>query len=182
MISGKMRSGKTYTTRAIIAKMEERGYKVKQISLAYWLKFLLARGYDRHDRPAMQYMGTEIMRKFAGTYFGTEEFWINLMLADVKDWQESGEFDFFICDDCRFPNEVERLRVAEFQVVRLVTTRELQLSRDAEGAKGTVNLDHPSELALDECEGVGFFDLETDPKDSIDDMVNKIFTEILKLE
>jgi len=138
------------------------------------------RGYDRHDRPAMQYMGTEIMRKFAGAYFGTEDFWINLMLADMKDRQEEG-YDFFICDDCRFPNEIKRLRECGFKVVRLATTRELQLSRGDEGAKATVNLDHPSELALDEYENKEFFDLETDPNDSIDDMVNKISTKFLSV-
>ena len=178
LISGKMRSGKTYTTREIIALMEKLGYKVKHISLSYWLKRLLARGYDRHDRPAMQYMGTEIMRKFAGVYFDTEDFWINLMLADIKDWQKEG-YNFFICDDCRFPNEIKRLRDYDFRVVRLATTRELQLSRGEEGAKATVNLDHPSELALDAYENDGFFDLETDPNDSIDTMVNKIVTEFL---
>ncbi len=178
LISGKMRSGKTYTTRKIITFMEKQGYKVKHISLGYWLKRLLARGYNRYDRPAMQYMGTEIMRKFAGNYFGTEDFWINLMLADLKDCQKEG-YDFFICDDCRFPNEIKRLREHGFKVVRLVTTRELQLSRGDEGAKATVNLDHPSELALDEYENTGFFDLETNPNDSIDDIVNKIFKELL---
>lgn len=178
LISGKMRSGKTYATRAVIALMEKRGYKVKHISLGYWLKRLLARGYNRYDRPAMQYMGTEIMRKFAGKYFGTEDFWINLMLADLKDLQE-GEYDFFICDDCRFPNEVIRLHDYGFKTVRLVTTHELQLSREGEGSKETVNLDHPSELALDVYENKGFFDLETDPDDSIDDIVDKIFKELL---
>jgi hypothetical protein len=161
--------------------MEKQGYKVKHTSLSYWLKFLLARGYNRYDRPAMQYMGTEIMRKFAGNYFDTEDFWINLMLADIKDWQKEG-YDFFICDDCRFPNEIIRLREHGFKVVRLMTTRELQLSRDNEGAKETVNLDHPSELALDAYENVGFFDLETDPYDSITDIMYKIFEEVLNKE
>jgi len=177
LISGKMRSGKTYTTRAIINLMEKRGYKVKHLSLARWLKLLLARGFDRYDRPAMQFMGTEVMRVFAGKYFGTEDFWINLMLADIEDWKD--EYDFFICDDCRFPGEVERLREWGFKVARLVTTRELQLSRGGEGAKETINLDHPSELALDEYENNGFFDLETDPYDSIDNIVNKIAIEFL---
>jgi len=180
LISGKMRSGKTYTTREIIAYMEKHGYKVKHLSLARWLKMLLARGFDRHDRPAMQFMGTEVMRDFAGKYFGTEDFWVNLMLADIEDWKD--DYDFFICDDCRFPGEVKRLREYGFKVVRLVTTRELQLSRGDEGDKATVNLNHFSELALDMYEtssGVykEFFDLETDPNDSIADMVNKIVQE-----
>lgn len=179
LISGKMRSGKTYATRAIIKLIEGRGYKVKHISLGYWLKRLLARGYNRYDRPAMQYMGTEIMRVFAGKYFGTEDFWVNLMLADMKEWKLMEGYDFFICDDCRFPGEVKRLRKEGFKVVRLVTTRELQLSRGDEGTKATVNLDHPSELALDEYENKGFFDLETDPNDSIEEMVDKIFKELL---
>ena len=177
LISGKMRSGKTYTTQAIIELMEKRGYKVKHLSLARWLKLLLARGYNRHDRPAMQFMGTEVMREFAGKYFGTEDFWVNLMLTDMEDWKD--EYDFFICDDCRFPDEVKKLREHGFKVVRLITTRELQLSRGDEGIKATVNLGHPSELALDTYENTRFFDLETDPNDSIDDMVNKIFKELL---
>lgn len=177
LISGKMRSGKTCTARAIIDIMKNQGYKVKHVSLAYWLKFLLTRGFNRYDRPAMQFMGTEVMRIFAGKYFGTEDFWINLMLADMDDWQKEG-FNFFICDDCRFPGEIIRLRKYGFKVVRLVTTRELQLSRDTEGAKDTVNLDHPSELALDNYENTGFFDLETDPHDSIDGIIDKIFKDI----
>jgi len=181
LISGKMRSGKTYVTREIIARMAARKHYAKRLSLAHWLKVLLARGYDRHDRPAMQYMGTEIMRKFAGKYFGTEDFWVNLMLADLKDLQDEGEYDFYICDDCRFSGEVERLREHGFKTVRLVTTRELQLSRDTEGNKGTVNLDHPSETGFDDIEGTGFFDLETSPECSIDEIVDLIFTEILKL-
>ena len=178
LISGKMRSGKTYTTRAIIELMQKQGYKVKHISLSRWLKLLLARGFNRYDRPAMQFMGTEVMRVFAGKYFGTEDFWVNLMLVDMEDWKKEG-YDFFICDDCRFPSEVKRLREQGFKVVRLATTQELQLSRGNEGAKATVNLDHPSELALDSYENTGFFDLETDPNDSIDDMVDKIFQKLL---
>lgn len=178
LISGKMRSGKTYTTREIIERLEKLGYKVKHLSLARWLKLLLARGFDRHDRPAMQYMGTEVMRVFAGDYFGTEDFWVNLMLADMEDWKD--DYDVFICDDCRFPGEVNRLREVDFKVVRLATTRELQLSRGNEGAKATVNLDHPSELALDAHENIGFFDLETNPTDSISEMVDKVFATLLK--
>jgi len=174
-ISGKMRSGKTYTTRAIIELATARGYKVKHISLSYWLKWMLSRGFDRHDRPAMQFMGTDIMRKFAGDYFGTEDFWINLMLADVEDYKKQG-YNFFICNDGRFPNEVNKLREHGFKVARLVTTNELQLSRGREGAKETVNLDHPSEIALDKYEGTSFFDLETNPSDSIEDMTVKIVT------
>jgi len=182
LISGKMRSGKTYTTAAIISRMEDKGYKVKHVSLAYWLKWLLARGYSRYDRPAMQFMGSDIMRDFAGDYFGTKDFWINLMLADIEDWRKRGGFDFFICDDCRFANEVKRLRENGFKVVRLKTTKELQLSRGEEGDKATVNLDHPSEVALDEYENTGFFDLETEPNDSIDDMVNKILDSLLNTQ
>lgn len=177
LISGKMRSGKTHATRAIIEFMEKQGLKVKHLSLARWLKLLLARGFDRHDRPAMQFMGTEVMRVFAGEYFGTEDFWVNLMLADMDDWKD--DYDFFICDDCRFSGEVDALRKKRFKVVRLVTTRELQLSRGDEGAKATVNLDHPSELALDAYENTGFFDLETLPTDSIDEIVDKIVKGVL---
>ena len=177
LISGKMRSGKTYTTRAIIEHIEKMGYKVKHLSLSRRLKLLLDQGFNRQDRPAMQFMGTEVMRVFAGKYFGTEDFWVNLMLEDMKRWKN--DYDLFICDDCRFPSEVERLRKCGFKVVRLATTRELQLSRGGEGAKETVNLDHPSELALDTYEGTGFFDLETNPNDSIDEIVDKIFEEIL---
>ncbi|KKM99142.1 hypothetical protein LCGC14_1150880 [marine sediment metagenome] len=178
LISGKMRSGKTCTAHIVIERIEKMGYKVKHISLAYWLKLLLARGYNRYDRPAMQFMGTEVMREFAGKYFGTEDFWVNLMLADMEEWKKEG-YTFFICDDCRFPGEVKRLREEGFKVVRLATTRELQLSRGSEGVKETVNLDHPSELALDTYENTGFFDLETDPYDSIDAMADKIFKELL---
>jgi len=181
LICGKMRSGKTVTTQKLIKIATEYGYKAKRVSLAYWVKRLLARGFGRYDREAMQYFGTEIMREFAGSYFGTKDFWVNLMLADIEDLRKKG-YNFFICDDGRFPEEIMCLRSKGFKVIRLVTTKKLQLSRKSEDVKSTVGLEHSSETILDKFENKGIFDLETKPEDSIDEIVKKIVNTFLKFE
>lgn len=173
MISGKMRSGKTYTTVGLLDWAEKHGYKASRISLAKPLKQLLKDGYGREDREGLQFLGTEVMRKFAGEYFKTDRVWVNLLIAEMKRMEENG-YNFFICDDLRFPNELEALTEHGFTPIRLKTTRELQLSRGSEGKKETVGLDHESETALDKYEGTGAFPVELDATLTIDQIINEV--------
>jgi len=178
LITGKMRSGKSYATQALLEWARENGYKPLRVSLGFWVKRLLKRGFHREDREGMQTLGTEVMRTCAGKLFGHELFWVNLMFADMHDEEANGH-NFFVCDDGRFPNEVDEFRKRGFIIVRLRTTRELQLSRDQEGKKGTTGLDHPSETSLDVFEGTEYFDLETSPEMTVKQITNKIIEFIL---
>lgn len=178
LITGKMRSGKSYVTAALLEWAKTHEYSPARISLGYWVKRLLHRGFNRGDREGMQVLGTDIMRAFAGKYFGHELFWVNLMFADMRE-SEQGGYNFFVCDDGRFPNEVDAFRANGFKIVRLRTTKELQLSRGGEGAKETTGLDHPSETALDSFEGTDYFDLELSPEMSIQEITAAIIDKFL---
>ena len=168
-----MRSGKSFVTQAILEWAEREGFKPIRMSLGFWVKRLLKRGFHREDREGMQLLGTEVMRIAGRQFFGHELVWVNLMFADMIDAESDGH-DFFVCDDGRFPNEVDEFRKNGFKIIRLRTTRDLQLSRDQEGKKGTTGLDHPSETALDIFEGTKYFDLETSPEMSVEEIASKI--------
>lgn len=81
----------------------------------------------------LQFVGTEVFRNKIN-----KDFWINCLM---EKWKTDG-YPPMIIDDCRFPNEVERVQQEGGFVVRIkrVDIQNISTSRDP---------NHPSEISLD---------------------------------
>lgn len=67
-------------------------------------------------RKFLQVIGTEIGRE----WWGPESFWIDIFENTIREYEMSTEGDvLFVNDDCRFPNEAERLRGMGFVLIKL---------------------------------------------------------------
>jgi dephospho-CoA kinase len=76
-----------------------------------------------------------------------EDFWVNLFVATLH-----AEFpERAVVDDCRFPNEVHRLKVEGFVIVRLWADRGTRVARLRANGKlqDEAQLEHISETELD---------------------------------
>ncbi len=173
--SGKMRSGKDWSVKYCISRLEKsfsRNFFIHE-NLADDLKDLCMKGFGNKNRETLQHFGTDIVRNGCNKYFGHSDFWINLYLNRIeniilKDCFDNLVIDFYnqhkylggiFCSGIRFPNEVDKLKEQGFKVVRLEVNREQQLSRPTDN-KATINLDHESEVALDDYNN---FDLVIPP-------------------
>lgn len=142
IISGKARHGKDTVAAMMASELRERGKKVLVTHYADPLKFVCTKFFgwngekDDEGRSLLQYVGTDIVRKF------DENFWVDhlgrLLLAFKDEW------DYVIIGDARFPNEIDSMRdlghdVTHVRVVRTVVNTALTQKQQT----------HESEVALD---------------------------------
>lgn len=167
---GKQFTGKTTTAKEIQRLVEERTGKFVSIhSLSTLVKELCKKGLGREDRESWQLLGADIMRDGCKKHFGTEDFWVNCFLADI----ESCKFEYssiIICDDVRFPNEVEMMSAAGFKFVKLTVNADVQKYRSRRVMK-SYTPEHPTETALDTYDYD--YDLEIDTNKNLISEVSK---------
>ena len=141
-ISGKAEAGKDFTASLIKEEFEERGKRVFIIHYADYLKFICEKyfGWDGtksvEGREILQQVGTNIVRQ------RMPDFWVNTVVEFLKVFGR--DYDVILIPDCRFPNEVEIMKVEFDQFVSLNVIREDHVSKLTEE-----QLQHPSEIALD---------------------------------
>ncbi len=152
-ISGKAGAGKD-TTCAELMKKDERFVR---ISFADELKRIASEltGLDFFDEKVkeqyrwfLQILGTELMRRF------DENYWVKKAVAKAQGLIAAGKIP--ICTDARFPNEMKALQEIGFYAVRLDVTEEAQRARGREPTQ------HASEIALDTFAGFNL-NLNSDP-------------------
>lgn len=146
-ISGKMCSGKSTVTEHIIQKYKNEGIELKKLSFADPIKnvayewFNMSKDPEKKDRHLLQTIGRK-MREI------DVNVWVNAFI------NHSSKFENVICDDVRFPNEVEALKNAGFIILRLDIDKETQILRLKKTYKNfekhLQKLDDISEIALDE--------------------------------
>jgi hypothetical protein len=142
-VSGKARHGKDTVASFIKEGLEDRGYRVLVTHYADLLKFMCKNFFgwngekDEKGRKLLQYVGTDVIRT------AIPNFWVDFIVDVLLLFKD--EWDFVIIPDCRFPNEVERLR--EFGINTLL----LRVIRDGfESDLNSEAINHISETALDE--------------------------------
>lgn len=113
-ISGRAGSGKDTVARVLKDKLEEQGQEVLITHMADLLKFLCSSlfGWDGQKdgagRSLLQYVGTDIVRK------RRPDFWVDFLI-DVFDLF-GDNWDYVLIPDCRFPNEISRLKDVGYPV------------------------------------------------------------------
>jgi hypothetical protein len=173
LITGKQGSGKTTISNELVRQAKILKYTgIKQIKFAEPLyvlhEYILNKmegwtGVPRipKDGPLLQLLGTEWGRERLGA-----DVWVDITRREIAKYNEShpDSKNLVIIDDGRFPNEFDRCEDA--LRVRLQCPEEVRKVRCPAWRDNT---NHPSEIALDEYDAAGKFDLYLDT--SGDDLV-----------
>lgn len=144
LVSGKAEAGKTLASNIIKENLERDGKKVLILSFAGYLKFIAKEYFgwngkkDQEGRTLLQYLGTNVVRK------KNPDFWVKTIYDLIYTFED--EFDYFILDDTRFPNEIdyfEKRDESSYITVRINRNEfENSLSEDQRL--------HPSETSLND--------------------------------
>lgn len=174
-ISGKQRSGKSSVCDVLMEEAKRIGFKPHRVSHTSWMSMLCSKGLGKADRETLQKFGTEVVQDGTTKFFNCPEFWTNLILSDLPDLFDNG-YDFILCDDVRFKFQADRLRSDGFIIVRLITTVEQQLERKSDKP---FLPDHRSEIAMDNLEGTGYFDMEMSSFLTVKEIAERIFADVI---
>lgn len=145
VISGKAGAGKDTLASILCDKLEALDQQVLITHYADLVKFMCKSYFgwdgkkDEYGRHLMQYVGTDIVRKQNPNY------WVDYIIGVLKIFE--GEWDHVIIPDCRFPNEIDRLKEAGFEVIHI---RILRPGMDS--ALTEKQQQHISETAMDHVE------------------------------
>lgn len=141
-ISGKARSGKDTSAEALRKILWGYGKRVLFIHNADLLKYICKTLFlwdgkkDERGRHILQYVGTDIVRA------QRPDFWVDYIISVLTLFGDS--WDYVLIPDCRFPNEIDRLKASSFNVTHLRIIRD-----DYENGLTEDQENHPSETALD---------------------------------
>lgn len=141
-ISGKAQHGKDTTAGMMKTALESMGHTVLIAHYGDLVKYVCRTFFgwngekDAYGRSLLQKVGTDIVREQRPNY------WVDF----VKDMLSMfpNEWDFVLIPDSRFPNEIDGLKQAGFNVTHLRVRRE-----NFESPLTTEQQNHPSETALD---------------------------------
>lgn len=145
LISGKAQNGKDTMAGILRQTLIDNGDRVLITHYADLLKYICANYFgwdgkkDDKGRQMLQYVGTDVIRKQNPTL------WVDFVAMILKYFNEN--WDYVIIPDCRFPNEITRLRDEGFDTIHLRVVRS-----DFESPLTEEQQSHPSETALDDFE------------------------------
>lgn len=141
-ISGHAQSGKDFSADMIRLGLWGYGKRVLITHYADLLKFVCEKflNWDgkKNDegRRLLQYVGTDIIRA------ENPDYWVNFIIDMLKFFPT--QWDYVIIPDCRFPNEIEKMRKAGFDVTHIRIERE-----GFDNGLSDEQKNHSSETALD---------------------------------
>lgn len=142
LISGKAQNGKDTTASMMKAELESSGSRVLLVHYADLLKYICRSFFgwdgekDDYGRSLLQRVGTDVIRA------KDPDYWVRFIAQILTLFQS--EWDYVLIPDCRFPNEIDFLTDAGFDVLHLrVVRKQFTSPLSAEQQK------HPSETALD---------------------------------
>lgn len=141
-ISGKARHGKDTAAIQLENELKNKGYKVLVAHYADLLKYICKTFFgwngekDEEGRRILQYVGTDVIRQQMPNY------WVDFIISILTLFKN--EWDYVLIPDCRFPNEIERLKESGINTCTLRIERENFVSDLTEE-----QMNHISETALD---------------------------------
>ena len=144
VISGKAGAGKDTLAVFLKESLEAAGKRVLITHYADLLKHMLRSFFgwngekDEFGRSLLQRVGTDVIRA------QDPDFWVDFLIRVFRFFPD--EWDFVLIPDARFPNEIDRLKEAGFEVEHLRVWRSAQNTAPMTEAQ----LAHQSETALDD--------------------------------
>lgn len=142
-ISGKAQHGKDTTASLMRSVLESDGHKVLIAHYGDLVKHICRTFFewngekDTYGRSLLQRVGTDVIRKQEPDY------WVSFIAGILKFFD--GEWGYVLIPDCRFPNEIDFLKKAGFDVVHVRVHRENFVSPLTKEQQ-----EHLSETALDD--------------------------------
>lgn len=148
-ISGKAQHGKDFTAECIKKYIEEyniinqTNFKVLIIHYGDYLKFIAEKYFswdgkkDKKGRELLQHLGTDVVRK------EDPDFWVDNLINFLNVFKET--WDYVLIPDCRFPNEIDKLKDSGFDVTTIRVCRP-----NFDNGLTPEQKSHISETALDE--------------------------------
>lgn len=142
LISGKARHGKDTAAQFLQDELVSKNKKVLITHYADLLKYICRNFFgwdgkkDNHGRELLQYIGTDVVRKKA------PDLWVNFIIQMLELFGES--WDYVIIPDCRFPNEILKVKEAGFETIHMRIVRP-----GFESGLSEEQMNHASEIALD---------------------------------
>lgn len=138
-ISGKAGAGKDELARLMKDILVRNKHEVLVIHCADLLKYICFAYFgwdglkDELGRALLQYVGTDVVRK------KQENFWVDFIISFLHIFDK--EWDYVIIPDCRYPNEIDRLKDNGYDVSAVRVHR-------GTGLDGQAGL-HSSETSMD---------------------------------
>ena len=120
-ISGKAQHGKDTTAGFLKSALEADGYKVQVAHYADLLKYICKQFFgwngqkDDAGRHILQYVGTDVIRT------QKPDFWVDFIISMAELFPDT--WDYLLIPDCRFPNEIDRIKSAGLDMVHLRVLR-----------------------------------------------------------
>jgi len=120
-ISGAAGSGKDTAASLIAERLTRRGKSVLITHYADLLKFMCKQLFDWNGekdeagRQMLQYVGTDVVRAH------DPNCWVDFIIWELMLFKD--HWDCVIIPDCRFPNELNRLKESGFDVVHVGVER-----------------------------------------------------------
>lgn len=142
-ISGKAQHGKDTLAGFMLEALENRGKSILIFHYADLLKFICKQYFgwdgvkDGYGRHLLQEIGTDVIRT------KNPDYWAMFAVGLFRLFE--GQWDYVLIPDCRFPNEIDKLKEAGFDVTHIRVKRP--------GFDNGLTLEqqrHPSEIALDD--------------------------------
>ena len=143
-ISGKAQHGKDTVATLLKSQLEFTGNSVLVTHYADLVKYVCTNFFnwngvkDEYGRSLLQKVGTDIVRKKCPDY------WVNFVAQMLTFFY--GEWDYVLIPDCRFPNEVDRMKDVGLEAIHVRVVRSNFVSTLTPEQQA-----HPSETALDNC-------------------------------
>ena len=147
LISGKAGHGKTTFANLLEKELVANERSVLRIAFADYLKYICTKYYgwdgvkNERGRKILQRIGTDVVRA------RDSNFWADIVARLINALDE--EYDYYIIDDVRFPNEIESFPLSSSLHVRLeryVNEKERYINP----LMTEEELTHISEVALDD--------------------------------
>lgn len=142
-ISGKAQHGKDTTAGILKNVLESYGKSVLITHYADLLKYICREYFnwdgkkDEAGRKLLQYVGTDIVRE------QRPDFWVEFISSILQLFPD--QWDYVLIPDCRFPNEIDAMKEAGFDVFSLRVVRS-----NFESPLTKKQQQHLSETALDD--------------------------------
>lgn len=142
-ISGKAQHGKDTTAGILKKVLESNGKKVLITHYAGLVKYICREYFgwdgkkDEAGRGLLQYVGTDVVRE------QRPNFWVEFVVSVLQLFPN--QWDYVLIPDCRFPNEIDAMKEAGFDVFSLRVVR-----NNFESPLTKKQQQHPSETALDD--------------------------------
>lgn len=143
-ISGKAQAGKDFAAEQLKSQLSLDKSRVLITHFADLLKYICKKYFcwdgkkDVEGRHLLQHIGTDVFREHRPDY------WVDFVIDILKFFPN--EWDYVIIPDCRFQNEIERLKESDFCVITIRVERPNLKNNDMDEQSRK----HSSETALDE--------------------------------